>query len=360
MTMVSYMSFFDPGAIWQIIALLATMCVMLVYIVLYMFGRAFMLDELERFAKSEMLQAAATFVMLAFFIMIVMYAQKFAIEYFFGSTVQDPTNQNIYEKLVVTPRDAGTGEVVLPCGTEPKTISSIESSLDLLQCRMKENAKSFAKIYDQLMDAAKWPYFYQSIYVAMIGAPIIQGGYMTDVYMEIETYRLLQNMTIHMLIATNVVMIMTDFIKNNALSLFLPLGLILRGFSATRSIGSFFIALAIGFYFVFPILYIISDPAYVRPTNANLLNPPLSSNFACYPTYTGLVYQLTAAPTMGLGPIGGELSLDALKNDMSSIYFTVILYPFVIASVTLVFVRQMMSLLGGESQDLLRLFTKVV
>lgn len=323
-----------------------------------MFGRAFMLEELQRFAKSEMLQCAATFVMLAFFISIVFYAQQWAIQYFFGSTVQDPIDSSTYEELKITP--SATGTVILPCGTEPVPVTNLTSSLDLLQCRMKENAKSFAKIYDQLGDAAKWPYFYQSIYVAMVGAPIIQGGYMTDIFKEIETYRLLQNLTIHMLIATNIVMIMTDYIKNNALSLFLPLGLVLRSFNITRSIGSFFIALAVGFYFIFPVLYIVSDPAYIRPTNANLPNPPLTSNFACYPTYTGLVYQLTAPPTMGAGPIGSELSLDALKNDLSSVYFSVILYPFVIASVTLVFVRQMMSLLGGESQDLLRLFTKVI
>ena len=329
------MEYFDVGMPWYAIATMAAFIAIMIHALLAALGRAFALNELERYAHSEMLQGAATFLMVVFVVGMISAADGFAVEYFIG------------------PGQA------LPCGTEPATVEQLNDSLDLLKCRAEERGEVFADLQEDIIEASGWPLFRQSIYWAIFGFPIVQGAYFSDLYKEIETYRILLNVTTNMLIATNTLAVFTDYIKNNMLALFLPLGLLLRSFHFTRGIGAFFMATAIGFYFIFPIFYIISDPAYVKPAY-DVPMPPPSASYACYPTFSGVVGQLVGGSGGGTGASANAITLDELRSDISSIYFSVVLHPFIIFSITLIIVRQMMYFLGGEAQDLLRMVSKVV
>lgn len=52
-----------------------------------------------------------------------------------------------------------------------------------------------------------------------------------------------------------------DVIKQLAFSLFLPAGIILKAFPFMRDAGAFLISLALGFYFVFPLFYVMDSLA---------------------------------------------------------------------------------------------------
>ena len=59
---------------------------------------------------------------------------------------------------------------------------------------------------------------------------------------------------------------LADFIRNSALAIFLPAGLILRTFFATRKLGAAAMALAISAYVIFPLLFLYTFT--VSGTNA--------------------------------------------------------------------------------------------
>lgn len=337
--MSGYLDFFDPGMPWYVMAIMATFIAIMIHAILAALGKSFALYELEKYAHSEMLQAGATLIMVIFVFSMVFAVQEFAVNYFLG----------------------GGGVVQLPCGGGPRVdVDSMEDSLDLLRCRMAERAEIFAELQDDSIESAGGALFLQSMYTTLFGIPVIQGAYFGEIYKQIETYRIMINLSTNMLVATNTLLVFTNYVKNNMLSFFLPLGLLLRSFHFTRGIGAFFMSIAIGFYFIFPIFYIITDPAYVRPTGYNT-PPPLAIDEAlwCHPTFSGVVHQLTASPVAS-GAGSEMVSLDALKSDLSRVYFAVILHPFIIFSITLMFVRQFMYLLGGEAQDLLRMVSKVI
>lgn len=339
--MSGYLEYFNPGMAWQAVALLATAVSIAIHALLVGMGKAFNLQDLEKYAQSEILQAVATVVMVGAVATSIDLADNFAVDYFIGPGQE------------------------LPCGEDPMPVEDLGGSLDLLQCRMKFRAGIFATLQKDIIESAGSPLWRQGFYWAIFGIPVIQGAYFSDLYREIETYRILLNLTTNMLIVTNTVAVFTDYIKNNMLSLFLPLGLILRSFHFTRNIGAFFMAIAIGFHFVFPIMYLVTDPAYVRPSGYATPPVPEEGN-SCFPTFTGVITQLVAgAGGSGGGGGGGgatsrHVALEELRNDISSVYFTVALHPFIALSLTLVVVRQLMYFLGGEGQDLMRMVSKVV
>ncbi|MBI2444785.1 hypothetical protein HYV43_00145 [Candidatus Micrarchaeota archaeon] len=59
------------------------------------------------------------------------------------------------------------------------------------------------------------------------------------------------------------------FISATMMYYFLPVGVILRGFSLTRPVGAFMMALAVGAYFVLPLTYVFNAAA-VEKTNASI------------------------------------------------------------------------------------------
>ncbi len=325
--------------------ILAAFVAIMIHALLSALGRAFALRELQHYANAEMLQAGATMLMVIFLVFIVSEAQAFAISYFIGSG------------------GGGSGQL-LACGSEMVPVGNMTDALDLFKCRMQKNAQTFAILQEDVITSSGDALFLKSIYMSQFGLPTLQGGYFGEVYRQIEINRLLISLSTNMLIATNSMIVFADYVKNSMLGFFLPFGLILRSFHFTRGVGAFFIAMAIGFYFIFPIFYIITDPGYVKPSY-DVPNSVPNEELFCYPTFTGIVRQLsdpetTYDLTRGSGGGGGGISIDTLRSDISKVYFAVILHPFVIFSITLVFVRQMMYVLGGDGQYLLRMVSKVI
>lgn len=344
-----YMCYFDasfsgynalpPNLQWLTLAVLATFVVVIIHGLLLGIARAFSLNELERYAKAELLNAVASVVMVALLVWMVGAAEKFAIDYFFGS-----------------------GGMTFKCGGNDIGISQLSSSLELLKCRLSEKAADFAEIHGKVTEAATGPanpFNRLSIYFSLIGVPIFQGNMLTSWFKEAEDYRLINHIITTLLIGLNAMIVLVDYVKNNMLSVYLPIGLILRSFHFTRGIGAFFIAMGIGFYFIFPILYIITDPGYVKPT----YNPPAvpSTQPLCVPTFSGTVHSIYGQASGGAAASGMvEFSLNQLKNDVGGVYASIVIQPFVVFAITIVFVRYMMTILGGEAQDLMRGIAKLV
>ncbi len=316
---------------WQGLAILASTVALLIYALVLGIAKGLMLDDLERTAKSELLQIAANVLMIVVFLTFLTGIEEFAYTSFFQGV-------NSVSCGDVDIGDSGT----------------ISSGLDLLRCRIAEKAESFTELHGQVRSSADSTFTKLSIYFGIAGLPVVQGNYFGDLYREAESYRLMNNLLTNLTITSNAILVLIDYLKANLLATFLPLGLFLRSFSPTRGVGALFMSLAIGFYFIFPVLYVVSDPEYHKP-DVQALAAPDDAPF-CYPTFSNVIRIINFS-----GPAAAkELSMRQLSEDISGIYLTLLLQPFVIVAITLVFVRYLMYLLGGDGQTIMRFVSKVV
>ncbi|MEW6749278.1 MAG: hypothetical protein AB1295_06235 [Candidatus Micrarchaeota archaeon] len=321
--------------------MLAVVTIAIIYGTVTALGRAFNVSEVERFAQAELLNALATVFMVSFLILMLNGVEDFALQYFI----------------------CGGGECpAFDCGGSSITIDRLSNSVDLLKCRIADKAAAFAAIQEQVTDAAAVPLNMLNLYISLLGVPIFTGQYVASWYKDAETYRLLNNVLTVMLIGLNALIVVADYVKNNMLSFFLPIGLLLRSLFFTRGIGAFLIAVAIGFYFIFPVVYIITDPGFVKPTYVAPAKPPEYQSPLCIPTFNGLSYSIysTYGSKATSASAATTLSLDQLKSDITSVYSSVLLQPFIAFAITIVIVRYMIIVLGGESMDVLRAVAKVV
>ena len=330
---------------WFVWSMLATMFVVILNAIILSISHAFNMREMEAYSKSEMLQSGATFLMVIFLIAMIYSATVFSAQYFFGCT------QSGGEFGTLTCPD-------VPCGNQQLTTSDSTVALDMLKCNVQERSHVFNELNRQAIEAAGDLMVKMSYAFSLMGIPVFQGAYVTSWFKQLESYRIVINLTANLLIASNAMVVVINYIKQNMLAFFLPLGLVLRSFHFTRGIGAFLIAFALGFYFIFPIVYTVTDPGFQIPSLPQ--NPNIAiNNLACYPSFSGIIRNVffTANTLSGSASV---ISLQSLTSDLSSIYTEFLFHPFIALSITLIFVRYMMFLLGGEAQDLMRFISKVV
>lgn len=320
--------------------IVASVTLIILYGTVLGIARAFNANEVERFAKSELLNSFATILMVATLIMMLNAVETFMLQYFICG---------------------GTVCPAFDCGGEQIVIEQLTNSIDLLKCRLSDKAAAFANIQGEVTDAAAVPLNLLNLYISLIGIPVFTGQYVSAWYKDAETYRLLNHLLSVLLIGINALIVICDYIKNNMLSFFMPLGLLFRSFFFTRGIGAFLIAMAVGFYYIYPVVYILIDPGFVKPNFTAPAKPPEFQSPMCFPTFSGLSYSVYSSLSSSATSSGSSgMSLEQLRSDVSSVYSSVLLQPFIAFAITIVFVRYMIIVLGGDTMDLLRAVGKVV
>lgn len=359
MEVSGYMSYFDPAGNpqWYVIAIILQTVALLIYGLILSIGRALHMIDLQKWAKGEMFNTFATFLMVVFLILLLQQIEGFSLNYFLGVYWQNPDGTTTNDPELVQPGATPIGAPMM-CGSTEFKITSMESSLDLLKCRLATKAHSLASIQSQLADAARFALTMLTLYFSLIGVPILQGGYFESLFKEAESYRLMNQTITVILISLNALIVTIDYVKNNMLNFYLPVGLFLRSFHYTRGIGAFFIALALGFYFIYPVVYIITDPTFVKPTYTPG-RVPMGQN-TCYPTFSSVVFSIVESASGSVSAASEQISLQQLKNDIALIYSSILLRPFLVLALTLIFVRYFMQVLGGEPMELMRGLGKVL
>ncbi|MCI0503741.1 hypothetical protein L0Y65_03450 [Candidatus Micrarchaeota archaeon] len=335
---LSISSFYGTWANWLPLSLVAVIAAVLFHTILLMVGRAFSVRELEAFAKSEILQAAATAFMAIFLVAMV------------GSAME------ITQGLI-------HGEVA--CGGESIHIgttanSTMDQAYYAIRCRLQSRAAEVAAIQDGLTSSGMTALEFNAINMAgsIFGVTFIKGDWFTGLYRTTETTRITNNLATVMLIGLNAQSSLLEYLRINMLHVFIPVGILLRSFYITRGPGALFIALGIGMYFIFPIFFVLLDPGFVATPLPAAMNTAQTQPL-CYPTMTSAVSILTSLESAGFGSSAG-LTFDSLRNDLSKSYVTLMLHPLVAFFMTMVFVRYMMSVLGGDTFELTKMVGKVI
>ena len=206
------------------------------------------------------------------------------------------------------------------------------------------------------------------------------------------------------LLSINMIMILVElnrniamFIGQNALGLIFPIGLVLRSFFATRKVGGFLLALAVGLFIFYPTFVLIFPEPMgdVQNTTALMQNFTNNSYYATVPVvdlnsnsalalkldvlsgrcsmsmvnnltnYTNLTPCQTSMlllqnqslndsngtnPNMYSTDFTGDLTMivQSTKNALSESLLYAVIAPLFSIIVTIVFVRELSSLLGSE------------
>jgi|GEM_PF-1140028 len=340
---------------WLPLTLAAVVTVFIIYTVFLMFARAFNIRELEMSAKSEMLQCAATAFIAIFLVMLVngaigLSATVLAI----GAGAELPEGGY-----------TGELEVIFVC-EEPMHISisdeaGMDQMIDGIRCRLKEKAVQIDKTHRNVATGAgTWAEFnFRNLDLSIFGITIFKGEWIPSTYESVETKRIINNLATALLVSLNAQIFFLQYIKANMIHIFLPMGILLRSFKFTRGVGALFMSIAIGLYFIFPVVFTILDPGFVgvvlpEPPSA----PPIEQY--CYPTMSTATVMYSAVEQSAASVGAGNLDLGSLKDALAEVYVSLLIHPLVSLFVTLIAVRYMMSVLGGDAYALVKMVTKVI
>mgnify|MGYP001383984867 CR=1 FL=1 len=328
---------------WGAMIVVSMLIVLFFYAIVYMFSFFLQSEEMKRSAKSHLFDTIFSALMAILIIGLLTAFFQYMKNDIYGGTSVDC---EVF------------GTIKLGDGATP---------FDVIRCRLMEKASYVTQIYENVFMSSRGSFEKLSMAWGLFGLPIYQqGAYiwqttMSDVYKEVENYRLLAHICVVLMIGLNAYLSAVNYVEMNMLRMFLPIGIVLRSIPFTRNIGAFFMAVAVGFYVIFPYLYVITDPGFYKTAvqyvditdDSNILFP--------WPTFKGAVAMMTLPPkSLSSLPLAGAMSISEIASDLTKFYYELIIQPFVILSITMVFVRYLTNLLGGESQELYRLAAKVI
>lgn len=339
MVLLTAYSFYSNWGGWITVAVLATVIAIIINSLFLMFARSFNMKELERFSKSEILQALATALMAIMMIALI-----------------DGTQSFLYNQEIIH------GDI--SCGGQTKRLGIREDgifndALDHVRCSIQKKAKNIADVQGAVTSGADAFFAFNALNVqlSIAGITVFRGDWFNDLYNATEEWRIINNLATVLLVGLNAVSFLVLYVKQNMLHLFLPLGIVLRSFYFTRGPGAFLIAVAIGMYFIFPVIYILLDPGFV-PTPL----PPSVTSLAdardlCYPTMSAAT---SIVQTAERSAAGVQLVATSLEGEISKAYVSLLLHPLIAFSITLAFIRYLTTILGGNTYELMKLVSKVI
>ncbi|MCX8163354.1 MAG: hypothetical protein N3D10_02250, partial [Candidatus Micrarchaeota archaeon] len=225
---------------WIKLAMIALALCFFANIIIYMLGKAFDAENVKKFAISEFYQTTATGFLIVFFLAFLSIGFGYIQSLFLSDSA-----------------------VFLCQGQQIKLWSESAGPFTLIKCKIAQYLEAAYALYLDVYNKNKAKEVEGSKCVSYVGWQIckIWEG---DLYKEIETYHYIANRLATLSISLVAQYFFVTYLEQNLLSFFLPVGLLLRLIPPLRGIGGLFIAVAVGFYFIFPIAYIFIQPSLVQ------------------------------------------------------------------------------------------------
>lgn len=115
--------------------------------------------------------------------------------------------------------------------------------------------------------------------------------------------------------------IFLDFINRIAFTILLPIGLFLRVFSFSRGIGTFFIALAIAFYVVYPLTFLMNEKIVDQILGYQGAWQNILKARSLQSTENGWIYQMADSQIQPSNPFGASGFVDYYTRLFTSIVY---------------------------------------
>lgn len=320
---------------WIMIATAVALASLTLTILLDMAARAFGLQQLSLWVKSEYAQVAVSFLIIAF------------------AAAMASAGTSMLKEV--------TAEVASAAGNNALTQIAAESADPFAI------AKSY--ILDPLIACQKNAYFVimglnmffepvSTLSFEILSVEALGGGFAFGGFTSLFHY--LDNGIVYLAIFNYVQYYLLTFCQYTMLPVFLPIGLVLRAFPVTRGAGGLITAFALGFAFVYPMTYV-------------LIIALMSNIDAPCAQVTALAPKITADPCFNnrgavqeivfeLGGKTGETNKfsDSAIGLLSIMYMQAFFYPLIALIVTFTFIRQTGSLFGADLAEIGRGIIKII
>ena len=203
-----------------------------------------------------------------------------------------------------------------------------------------------------LMRSLFTPYIIDSYYTTISIKICVSGAVCTDPYQEaiapaigilfIIPLKILTPLLSDGLLVLYTQIYMILFFMYASIPIFLIPGVILRSIFPMRSVGGMLIAIAIGFYFIMPVLYSVA----FYFTNTGVLQTLNSASVALQTYGNG-----SGAQTNGISPTSPlVLAVGSVQSGMGAFWMSVLFYPSLILAVTYESIRILADFIGGAAK----------
>ncbi len=303
---------FELSNFWLEVSVIAIMISISVVALLYMVGMAISNRRIISIAKSEFLQAMASILIVAFMgIMVATFTEV----------------------------DGVTGV-------------SIDTQFQKLKDHFQSRIDTLEGIYNSYYsrNLAIAPQEYEC--TTRFGITDCKDGLVTHPY--VESYRTMGYKALQLQVAYHSEKVLVEYIHRSALAVFLPLGIILRIIPLTRGLGGLLMALAIGFYIIFPIFFFASSLA-LSVSTTSIDYPPAVEIQQCSSDTISQTTAVTQAYQLQFQEMDTQV-----EQTYAALSIDLMFTPFVALAVTLFFVRFLASIFGGDSALILRGVSKMV
>jgi len=345
--------FQDKVSGWWGLAMTAILICIAFNTLLYMLGVALSSQETKNYAKSEFLQVSASSIMIFFAVALI-----FTVTSGTGSPPQKSAAFDFMGDLL----GDGASSIRCTAATDNKFFFWKGDSafgtgpIAAFKCKLQEKITALDNAYVSVEQENQKMERRTSTMIYMFGFPIWNGDWNLEWHQGVESAHLISSKIIDLEVSLHAQFALAEYVQKNMLSIFLPIGLVLRILPLTRGVGGLFIAIGVGFFFVWPTFFLLTDPSFV---SVSLPTAQATQAGGCFVSFSG-----STSVIAGLVADNGEAqALDASVSQARELVYSMTIattfYPFVALVITLIFIRAMTPLLGGDMGELMRMVSRL-
>ncbi|MEM3369410.1 MAG: hypothetical protein QW783_04310 [Candidatus Micrarchaeia archaeon] len=333
---------------WFVVSTIVLLIAFLGVAIFYMIAYAFQSDQFKRIAFAELMQVLASALLIAFL---------FGFETFETDmlTKLEGTSRTITAALVL---NSSGGSVQAGALSGQIQISPFDVSLAFMR-NMLDCAKQQMKTeYDKAKTYSKLMTMYLGIIIELskkkdLSLPLpnpfafVKSWAITAAKAD---YNMNELAWLSLFLYAQIAVL--KFIETSLFTLFLPIGLILRSFPPTRGAGAVLVAIAIGFYFVYPLVYTllyVGGPRQIEGCNLQIQLSPEMVEKSC-PVNIGATESILTSGAEDFAQL--DASTLKIQAGMNSMRFMAFVYMLISLGVTFIFIRSLSSILGADISEI--------
>jgi hypothetical protein len=324
-------------------------------VIFYMIAYAFNSDQFKRIAFAELMQVAASFLLIGFLFGFEMFETDLV-------TKLEQTSGAITSALMLSgsgqiPGGALSGQIQI----NPFDVSYafLRNMLSCAQNKLKttyENSKGIETVINIGIQ----------ITVTLPGEketslPLPNPMSLLPSLSETAAaYEYLANELTWLIIFLYAQLAVLKFFETSMFTVFLPIGLILRSFPPTRGAGAVLVAIAIGFYFVYPLTFTLlyaGSPKQIEGCNVRVALDTTQLEKTC-PVNVGATTQILASSSDLAATL--DAAVPQLQAGTSDLRFAAFVYMLISLGVTFIFVRSLSSILGADISEIGRTMLRML
>ena len=332
-------------------ALTIVLTIILTIAILYMLAAALRNERLKRWLVGELMQAFASALMIIGLVVFAVFITDVFYGFYAGGF------NNVITSCASAPGAGGWDPISM--GWNPAGFGivgmSLENPLDYFRCKFKTIDMQLSNLYADTVELnlhverAEW-----SCWI-FFGTEILCGW---DLHPLAQSLHALAYKIVQYRVGVNAALVLADYVQDWFLPLFLPIGIILRAIPFTRGAGGLIIATVLGFYFIFPLVFMLADlllSGQLEAPNLSFIDP--NANKCVYSELSGAmgVYAVDAAIA-----VQGALTISTIRSLLAALLMEMVLAPLMALAATVMFIRAFSPIFGSDSSMVMYGISKMI